>query len=119
MTFYAEMQAIAASVFQEFAQGTVVHRRQTAGAGTPENPGVGVPVNTTLNGATVSGVTARELLGTQVKSTDLVVRFAADQISEVRLTDVFVLDGVPHTVVSVETKPAVGTPVAHAVVVRA
>lgn len=119
MTFYAEMQSIAAGIFKEFAQGEVVHRRQSAGAGTPENPGIGVPVNTTLNGATVTGVTARELLNTQIKSTDLVVRFAADQIAEVRLTDIFVIDGVPHKTVNVETKPAAGTPVAHTVVVRA
>jgi len=119
MSFYAQMQAEAAGIFKQFTQGQVIHRRLGAGAGTPQNPGVGTATDTTLDGATVSGVTARELLNSHIVASDLVVRFAANQIAEVRPTDLFVIDGVPHRTMNVETKPAAGTPVAHIVVVRA
>ncbi len=118
MSIYDEMRVIAGELLTEFGQGGVVHQRVVPGVGPPENPGVGVTVQTPLNEVVAKGVTAQFVDGSMILASDLELVIPASKLQPT-LRDTYLINGSTHTTVTIKPVPAVGTPVVYRVIVRA
>ena len=114
--FYSDMQGIASALIGEFAQGSVVYHRLTAGGGTPDDPGTASDNDTAIP-ATVRTVRFQYIDHTNILTTDLMVVMPGG-IFEPNIKDFIVVDGVRYKIIRIFRKPAAGIAVSFDIVIR-
>jgi hypothetical protein len=125
MSFYADIQAMAADLLKEFKQGFVTLTRSTPGAVDPSAPWV-IPVATTETyelDAVVRGVSAKYVDGTTIVASDLMATCSPKAVHtltngaaadgaivdlEPLMTDAISIDGAVRTVKKITPIPAAG-----------
>lgn len=115
--FYDEMQSIAASVINEFKQGTITYTALVAGNGSPDNPGEPREVTSTID-ATTRGVEYRYIDGTNIVASDGQLTMPANLGVIPSIEGYITVDGKRHRIVQVSAIPPAGTPVAYAVIYK-
>ncbi len=121
MSIYDELQGVASELFAEFKQGTVIHVQVLPGSGSGDDPGAVTETQREIN-ATVQNASNAKSLSYFVKNSTVV---AGDMLISTgvppvpfNLRDFIIIDGVRHKMVAILQKPAAGTPVAFALIVR-
>lgn len=123
MSFYSDLQKVAAGVFEQFKQGSVVHVRIVPGVGPADDPGEPITVETPI-AATVSKAGGTGRKGQQfVKQglalvTDLIVSTGVKEGVTFTMADMIKIDGVSYKIISIVTSPAAGIPIAYQIIVR-
>lgn len=130
MSFYGDMQGIAAGILAEFKQGVIQLTRNVEADPEPETPyepGALTETVFTLD-ATAKGVSAKYVDGTLILASDLMVVSSvmamngtsqATEAIEPSLTDILTIDGTPHRIKRIDATPASGTPVVYTLFVEA
>lgn len=120
MSFYGDLQGIAAGILKEFRQGTIELSRTTTEPGNPSTPwipGESTTVTYTLDAVARAMPDSRiggqsDIPGTLILASDLLVTAAVHPSVTPQLPDVVTIDGVSHAIKKIEPNPAAGTPVA-------
>ena len=114
---YGKMQATATKLFSKFNQGVIQYEQQGAVTGPAWNPTTGAPTLYPLLG-TVLGVSEKYIDGTTILSTDLSVKCGVFDVKP-GMSGKVIIDGKPHDIIKIMSKPAAGTTVAWELIVRA
>lgn len=115
--FYEEMRGIASGVFAEFKQGSIAYVAMTRPTGgTPDDPGVPVPVPTSIN-ATAKPVSTKYIDGTHIVGTEKEVMMPNDGL-EPQMDGFIDIDNVRHKIVRIMRRPEAGTVVSYNLIVR-
>lgn len=123
MSFYSDLQKVAAGVFSEFKQGAVAHVRVIPGLGPSDDPGqpitVETPIAATVSKAGGSGGKGQRFVkdGLAVAS-DLVVSTGVTEGVSFKMSDMIKIDGTLYKIVGIVTSPAAGVPIAYSIIVR-
>lgn len=125
MSFYDDMQNVASDVLKEFKQGVIKYVDVTPGAGPVDEPGEPMVNEFTLDGA-ARGVKYKYVQNGFAVATDLQVTASvkAKNSSGSKVTlnpsmrGFIIVDDVKHKIVKILPKPAAGTTVAFAFIVR-
>lgn len=117
MSFYDEMQQVAAEVLSEFSQGSVQYVHIEPGAGPADDPGPATRVPYDINSA-VSGAAFRYVQNGLALKTDLQVVVAGNLSVVPDMSGFVVVDGVTHKIVGIDKKPSAGPVVAYVLIIR-
>lgn len=118
MTFYTDMQAVAADVLAEFAQGVVKYVKITPGSGPVDNPGSPTRTEYTINSA-VNGVSASYVAKGLAVASDRQIIAPVDNRYVPDMTGSIDVDGTMNKIVHIQPKPGAGTPVVYIIIIRA
>lgn len=113
---YSQLQGVASELLSEFSQGTLTLDVYTPGTGPDYNPGPAKYPPTAFKG-TVRGTNAKDLKNSLIHAADLIVTMPGSLTPSMK--DRITIDGSQYSIVEISAKPAAGTTVAWAVVVRA
>ena len=125
MTFYDDMQNVAADVLKEFKQGVIKYVDVTSGTGPADDPGEPTENEFTLDGA-ARGVKFKYVQNGFAVASDLQITSSlkaknennADVILNPNMKGFISVDGESFKIVKILPKPAAGTPVAFVFIVR-
>lgn len=119
MSFYDEMKAVADELLgpaSEFAQGTLLLRRQTPGTGPAWDPGPPTNTDYPLSGV-ASGLDQNEP-ATLIAISDTVLTIEVPPV-EPTLADKAVVDGLEWQIAKIDRIPKAGTAVAYKIYLKA
>jgi hypothetical protein len=123
MSFYSDLQKVAAGVFSEFKQGTVAHLRIVPGVGPADDPGepitVETPIAATVSKASGTGRKAQTFVKNGLALvTDLIVSTGVTEGVTFSMSDMIKIDGASYKIIGIVTSPAAGVSIAYQLIVR-